>query len=585
MLKQLLIKNIAIIESLSLDFKAGLTVITGESGSGKSILLDAIALAFGARVSPREVLRNGAERGQVELLFDLGKLTENPEFQAFLAGQGIALNPDETELLLSRELTMGGSRSRINGVPVPREVLEQLRPWVIDLHGQHELTSLFHRDSQRAYLDALGGSEVAYCKRQVAAAYDEWLSLRQQLENLERNREQIEQQRDFMVFQLQELQAADLTNPDEDVETKQAIETLAHAEKLIQVALQGAAALCEGDAQGPAMLDQLSRLEKRLNEGARHDPFLEALAERLQGAVAELRELAAELSRYADRVEANPQRLAELTERLDLLEKLKRKYGPTLAAAIQKRAELEEALETIELGAQNADALKAALQDKEARLESLCRKLSELRLQAATNLKTRLMEQLQVLALPAAAFDIRFEPTPCSRHGAENVEFLFSANPGEPLRPLAKVASGGELSRFLLALKVLTAENDGLLTLIFDEIDTGISGPTAKAVAEKLAELSLHLQVLTITHQPMIAAMGRQHWHVEKMLIASPEGQEGVTVMVQALEENESERLKVLSRLVSGFETGDAAAEQFIRRLREQAAAFYRDASGVLAKA
>jgi DNA repair protein RecN (Recombination protein N) len=211
--------------------------------------------------------------------------------------------------------------------------------------------------------------------------------------------------------------------------------------------------------------------------------------------------------------------------------------------------------------------------------------LSELRLQFSLSLKQRLMEQLQGLALPSACFDIQMESIPYSRQGAESIEFLFSANPGEPLRSLTKVASGGELSRFLLALKVLTAENEGLLTLVFDEIDTGISGPTAKAVAEKLAGLSRYLQVLTITHQPMIAAMGRQHWHVEKAVKVLPTGQEGVDVTVQALEENEDTRLKILSRLVSGIETDDAAVEQFIKRLREQALAFYQETSDALVSA
>jgi DNA repair protein RecN (Recombination protein N) len=582
MLKQLLIKNIAIIESLSLDFKGGLTVITGESGSGKSILLDAIALAFGAKISPKEVLRAGAERGQVELTFELGKLGKHPDFQALLAEQGVALLPDETELLLSRELTSGSSRSRINGIPVSRDVLEQLRPWIIDLHGQHELTSLFYRDQQRLYLDAFGGVDVLKCKQQVAAAYDGWIALKQQLDALIKNHEQFERQRDFIAFQLKELQEADLQLADEDEQLRKDLDVLSHAEKLIQTAVQGNALLSDGDVQSPALLDQLSKLEKKLSDGAHYDPKLESILTRLEGALVELRDIAGDLNRYADRIETNPERLAELTDRLDVLEKLKRKYGPTLAAVIEKRDELEKALNTMEAGMHNVEALQASVAEKEGTLQIVCDALTNLRRQIAVSLKQRLMEQLQGLALPSVSFDIQMESILCTRNGAENIEFLFSANPGEPLRPLSKVASGGELSRFLLALKVLTAQNDGLLTLVFDEIDTGISGPTAKAVAEKLAELSTHLQVLTITHQPMIAAMGRQHWHVEKTVI--PE-QDSVEVNVYALEENENTRLKILSRLVSGIETNDAAVEQFIRRLREQAEDFYQKTPNALAKA
>lgn len=577
MLKQLVIKNIAIIESLRLDFKEGLTVITGESGSGKSILLDSIALAFGARVSPKEILRAGTARGQVELLFELGRLAQHPVLQSFLAEQGVELLPGETELLLSREFTPSSSRSRINGIPVSREVLEQLRPWVIDLHGQHELTSLFHREQQRAYLDAFGGSEASKLKDQVTNAYDRWLHAKRQLEEAQERQSQFEQQRDFMAFQLEELQQAQLNAPDEDTRIREELEILSHADKLGQIACQGAALLHEEDGPMPSLLGQLARLEKKLAEGAQLDKAMETILTRLQGASLELRELASDLTRYADRIEQDPERMATLTDRLDLLEKLKRKYGPTLAAVLEKQAELQAALDALEAGEAGLEALQAQVREQEAELARASQQLSQLRAQLACRLRERLTEQLQILALPSASFDIHIEPIPYSRDGAESVEFLFSANPGESMRPLAKVASGGELSRFLLALKALTAENDGLLTLVFDEIDTGISGPTAKAVAEKLGELSRHLQVLAITHQPMIAAMGQQHWHVEKRLFTAPTGQESVQVCVQALEGNENERLSVLSRLVSGIESSDEAVEQFVRRLREQASRFFNE--------
>lgn len=576
MLKQLLIKNIAIIESLELSFQQGLTVITGESGSGKSILLDAISLAFGAKASPREILRAGCDRGQVELLFDIGSLQDHAGFQEFLSAQGVTLLPDETEILLSREFTAGGSRSRINGVPVVREVLESVRPWVIDLHGQHELTSLFQRDKQRLYLDAFGGSGIAALKRQVAEAYDDWHGLKAQWEKLRRNRQDLERQRDFLSFQLNELNEARLGGDDEDAQARQELEILSHAEKLIRVSAQGSAMLAEGDAQTPAVLDQLSMLQKKLAEGSSYDPALESILEQLQGVHAELRGIASDLTRYQDRVEANPERMSELGDRLDLLEKLKRKYGVNLAEVIARRDQLAGELEALDNGEQNLEALEAAIADKEKVLDAVSRQLSEARQALAETLKRQLLEQLQVLAMPGVSFAVLFIPGAYSREGMEEVEFLFSANPGETLRPLAKVASGGELSRFLLAMKVLTAASDGLLTLVFDEIDSGISGPTAKAVAEKLASLSRHLQVLTITHQPMIAAMGQQHLHVEKQVLQAENGSESVFVQVERLEQDENNRLKVLSRLVSGVDSQDEAVKKFIRKLRKQAAEFHR---------
>jgi DNA repair protein RecN (Recombination protein N) len=576
MLKQLLIKNIAIIEALELKFQQGLTVITGESGSGKSILLDAIALAFGARVSPRDILRSGCERGQVELVFDTHNLLEQEAFREFMAAQGVALLSDETELLLSRDFTMGGSRSRINGIAVTREVLERLRPWLIDLHGQHELTSLFQRDKQRAYLDATGGSVVASLKRQVAEAYDAWAALKSQWDKLSRNRQELERQRDFLVFQLSELNEAQLNTEDEDVQARQELDILSHAEKLIRVSAQGSVMLSEGAVQSPAVLDQLAQLQKTLGEGAAYDPQLESILERLQGAYAELQSIASDLSRYSDRVETNPQRISDLADRLDLLEKLKRKYGANLGEVIAKRNQLAQDLEALETGEQNLEALEAAIAEKEGSLALISAELSDVRLALAQDLKGDLLGQLQGLAMPGVSFDVMFIPSHYSREGREEVEFLFSANPGEALKPLAKVASGGELSRFLLAMKVLTAGTDGLLTLVFDEIDSGISGPTAKAVAEKLAGLSKELQVLAITHQPMIAAMGLQHWHVEKRMLQSAAGAESVLVQVEALDRDENRRLQVLTRLVSGADTHDEAARKFIRKLRQQAVQFYK---------
>lgn len=576
MLKQLQIRNIAIIESLSVQFERGFTVITGESGSGKSILLDAISLSFGAKASPREILRAGSSRGQVELLFDIGSMLEHNAFRDFLSEQGVTLLPDETEILLSREFTTGGSRSRINGVPVTREVLEALRPWVIDLHGQHELTSLFQREKQRLYLDAFGGSAHAALKRKVADAYEAWSGLKRQLEAIVRNRQDIERQRDFLAFQLQELQEARLDNEDEDVQARQELEILSHAEKLIRVSQQGAGLLSEGDAQTPAVLDQLALLQKKLSEGAGYDPALSALLEQLQGVHTELRAIALELDHYHERVEVRPERIAELSERLDLLEKLKRKYGNTLREVLARRDELAHELEQLESGEQNVQALEKAIASQEKTLSNLCQQLSEARQKLADALKNQLLSQLQVLAMPGVSFDIAFIPVGYGREGAEEVEFLFSANPGEPLRALAKVASGGELSRFLLAMKVLTAGSDGLLTLVFDEIDSGISGPTAKVVAEKLAGLSREIQVIAITHQPMIAAMGQQHLHVEKQ-VQTASGRESVQVLAEMLAGDDERRVKILSRLVSGMDSSDEAVEKFIRRLQAEAAVFQKE--------
>ena len=599
MLKRLSIRNIAIIESLDLDFESGLTVITGESGSGKSILLDAIALAFGARVSPKEALRAGCVRGQVELLFELGALRQQPGFVDFLTSSELELVSDETEIVLSRELTVSSSRSRVNGVPVGRDVLETLRGWVIDLHGQHELTGLFRSERQRACLDAYGKStylsdtslSMKALKCQVAEAYEAWKMVKQQRETLVANRQIRLQQRDFLEFQFNELQEADLSHGEEDTETRRELDLLSHAEKRQRVALQGSALLSEGgcsDDEGvsttPALLDQLAFLEKTLAESAGYDPTLGTLLNQVEGAHAELKAIAGELARYGERVDRNPERLEKLTDRLDLLEKLKRKYGPTLSDVLTTRERVVAELASLESLEFDMDALETLVAEREAQLQQISSQLSEVRHRVADVLKTAMLEQLQALAMPGVSFDVAFSPLPYGPDGVDEVTFLFSANPGEPLRPLAKVASGGELSRFLLAMKVLTAENDGLLTLVFDEIDSGVSGPTAKALAQKLAGLSQRLQVLAITHQPLIAAMGRRHLHVEKRVLRDEAGEETVQVQVQSLNPDSEERMAVLSRLASGMETPDRAVEKFIRRLRAEADAVYQQVVETQAK-
>lgn len=584
MLKQLCIHNIAIIEHLTLDVASGLTVITGESGSGKSILLDAILLALGAKVSPKEVLRAGAVRGQVELIFDLAAVPDATAVRALLADENIVLEPDETELWLSRELTASGSRSRVNGVPVSRDVLAALRPLLMDLHGQHELTNLFQKDKQRKYLDGLGGLPVHEARQQVARAYEAWMGVKRRWDEWRHNRQQWAQQRDFMQFQWQELDAAALTTPDEDEQVKQALTVLAHADKLIQAAMQAGALLSEEGQGGGTLsvLDQLARVGRCLSVGAPHDAGLRALSERFDGLTVELQELASELRQYGQHIETDPARLAELTDRLDQLEKIKRKYGPTLADALAEQARLSHALSALNEDGEQEARLQAELLAGEAELAACCQKLSDLRRAVAHDLKQRLMAELQSLAMPGVSFDVALTPTAYGREGADEVVFLFSANPGEPLRPLAKVASGGELSRFLLAMKVLTSQQDGVPTLVFDEIDSGISGPTVKAVAEKLARLSTRLQVLTITHQPLLAALGRQHIHVEKQIQSNAAGEETVAVQVTALSADQAEhgsrRLKILSRLVSGMDTSDDTVEKFVTRLQEEAARFYQDA-------
>lgn len=574
MLKRLTLENIAIVDALEVSFEGGLTVITGETGAGKSIMIEAVAMAFGAKAPAKDILRTGSPRGRIELLLDLSALKDPEPVRRFLSDQALELLPEETELLISREFTPTASRCRVNGTPVTREVLDALRPYFLDCHGQHELTGLFHRSVQRACLDGLGGESLKQIKIQVARAFQKWQLARQKLTRHQADQQSFQSKKDFLTFQLNELMEADLNDPDEDSHTQIELERLTHGEKLRQSTAQAVELLSEGDYEkSPAITELLARVQKIIAEGARVDVTLTPLLERATGLYEESRALALDLGGYHEDLESDPARINVLVDRLDLLEKLKRKYGPTLAEVLSTRDRLSEELASQEAGENNLEALEAACAEAETALIALTAQLSEARIRVADSLKSLLEEQLRSLALPSAMFDIVFHPTPPGMDGGEEVEFLFSANPGEPLRPLAKVASGGELSRFLLALKVLTAESGTMQTLIFDEIDTGMSGNAAKSVGEKLLALARHLQVLVITHQPIVAAMGDHHLHVQKRVVEDEAG-ENPRVQVEAVNLQEKEkRLAVLSRLASGIDTDDEAVENYILRLLNQAEA------------
>lgn len=596
MLKRLTLENIAIIEALTVSFEAGLTVITGETGSGKSILMESIGLAFGTKVPSREIIRAGATRARVEMVLDPIALKTQEPLLAFLATQDLEILPGESEILISREFTPTGSRCRFNGTPVTREFLEQLRPYFLDFHGQHDLTGLFHKATQRSFLDALGGTDVAQLKRQVAECFGRWQAIKQKLSAILEAQKTFEQRRDFLMFQLQELTEAELTTETEDTDCQQERERLMHAERLRQGTTEAIELLSENDwDKAKSVSEMLGKVSKLLTEALRWDTGLTELSDRATALREECRTLSYDLTAYLEDLEVEPERIQNLVDRLDLLEKLKRKYGGSLAEVIQTRDQLAAELSEEERSEQNLEALESACRLEEETLQTLCGQLTEKRRTLADSLKTMLVQELKSLALPSVCFDLELRPISYSSEGAEEIEFLFSANPGEPVRPLAKVASGGELSRFLLALKVLTAEQGGMQSLIFDEIDTGMSGSAAKSVGEKLLHLAHHLQVFVITHQPIVAAMGDHHLHVQKRVIGKEleplkSGKKRkasepvdmtekevldlrVQVEVTMLEEKEK-RLNVLSRLASGIDTDDEAVENYIHRLFHQANAW-----------
>ncbi len=576
MLKRLSLQNVAIVDAVDVALDAGLTVITGETGAGKSLLISAIALVFGKKVSPADVLRYGEKRGRIELTFDFS--VSRPAIQQFLQEEAsLELPAEDTELLISREFTPSSSRARINGIPVTLDVLSQLRSMVVDLHGQHELTSLFDDETHGRILDSLGDADFNALQQTVASAYERWFKLKKELEAKQAKIQDMANQRDYLEFQLRELDEAHLVDPQEDKTCQAELKRLGQGESLKKQTGKAYQTLWGNDRQGVG--DLLEKVQKMLASLFGVDPMLDELAQRLDTQREELRALASDLKNYHDKVSFSSRQIDELVERLDQLEKLKRKHGPSLVEVLATQEEIRQTLQADEQAEKDLRLLEAALEAAKGDLEQVTGQLTLERERLASQFTEQLTTELRGLELPRVRFQVAFNPrSGFSPLGAESIAFLFSANPGEPPRPLVKSASGGELSRILLAIKVVTAEKSGVQTLVFDEIDAGISGPTAKAVSQRLYAMARHLQVIAITHQPILAAYGEHHLHVEKSakVVDSIEKNEMV-VQISELSHHQEQRMRVLSRLVSGMEldqfsdTGTARqVEQFVQQLLDQ---------------
>jgi len=571
-LKSLILHQIGIVGHAEVAFTEGFTVITGETGSGKSLLIRAIGWVFGQRVAARDVVKTGCPQGRVELVF----APVSDKVRSELEAQGVFVTPDDPELWISREWVLsdsgGSSRCRVNGSPVNFGVLDALRPLLIDLHGQHELTSLFQPAYHRQCLDALGDNDFQGLKGTVAQTFAQWQQLKTQWETRQAELADIAKRRDYMAFQLTELEEAQLDDPLEDEQLHHQLNRLNQGEAL-KKATAKVVDLLKGGGQGYSVVDLLEKGQKVLSPVQEADPALVSFSDNLAGLVEEAKSLGAELNRYHHQVDTDGLAIQTIVERLDQLEKLKRKHGPTLANVIETRESFREQLTSDAQSEEDLSRLAAETKAAEQAFQHHAQVLSQQRQAISAQLQHSLIQELTVLALPAAQFQVQFQPSPPSENGLETIAFLFSANPGEPCKPLSKAASGGELSRFLLALKVLIARHSDVATLVFDEIDTGVSGPTARAVAERLQQLSKVVQTLVITHQPLIAVTADAHLHVIKDFVQT-EDTHAVAVAIENLSADSERRMAILSRLTSGLDVSDAqdgALKQFIRQLMDEA--------------
>ncbi|ACO80421.1 DNA repair protein RecN [Azotobacter vinelandii CA] len=539
MLVHLSIHNYAIVEHLDLELDAGMTVITGETGAGKSIMLDALGLALGDRTDSGAV-RPGADRADILASFDL---TEIPEARAWLAERDLER---EGPCILRRVITAEGrSRAYINGSPCPQGDLRALGELLIDVHSQHEHQSLLKNDTQRRLLDEYAGaSDLA---RQVRLAAQRWRQTRQELERLSNAGDEQRARQQLLSYQLEELENLALGDHELE-ELEQEHKALANAEHLLGSCRQVIDLCSENDA-GNVLSALTASLQRLASLQAQPGPLGEAI-DLLASAQIQVEEAVGELNRFLDHFDTDPQRQQSIEERLDAIYSLARKHRAQPHDLIPLQQRLRDELTGLNADDETLERLGQELAAYERHYQEKAVELGGFRRQAAAHLGTAVEQQMQRLGMPGGRFAIELQPCGSSEphpQGLEQAEFLVSANPGQPLKPLARVASGGELSRISLAIQVITAQTSRTPTLVFDEVDVGIGGPTAEVVGQLLRQLGELGQVLTVTHLPQVAAQGHRHLFVHKMRGA------GETRTAVAPLEGDP-RIEELARMLGGLE-------------------------------
>ena len=544
MLQQLYIKNFTLIDELNIELHPGFSVITGETGAGKSIILGAIGLLLGQRADSKSI-KQGADRCVIEAHFDLSRYDLKPFFDEN------DIEYDDHDTIIRRELTAAGkSRAFINDTPVALTMLKELGDQLMDVHSQHQNLLLNKQDFQLNVVDILANdSKELEDYQQCFANYQQKTKeLNQLREEIERNK----QNADFLQFQYDELEAAQLAEGEQE-ELEQQSETMSHAED-IKTALYEADNALNGDESG--VVSQVKSAYNALNGISKVMPKTAELTERLDSCRIELKDIADEVSQLLERTDFNPAELDNINNRLDRLYELEKKYhAETVEELIQQRDNLKLKLSHIE----NSDEAVSEMEKEVAKLRSLCahraETISTMRRATADNMRSQLAQRLEQLGMPHARFDVSITKTELGKNGQDSISFLFSANTSTPLQPVSQVASGGEIARVMLSLKAMISGAVKLPTIIFDEIDTGVSGKIAEKMAQIMQEMGrTERQVISITHLPQIAALGSHHYRVSK-----EETKNGTVSHMTEL--NNEERITEIAQMLSGSDISDAAIQ------------------------
>ncbi|SDL99376.1 DNA repair protein RecN [Halarsenatibacter silvermanii] len=559
MLGDLVLKNFAIIEEANISFCQGLNILTGETGAGKSIIIRALEMLFGGRADS-SVIKDGKNAAFIEANYFT---RDSEKIDSIISEAGV--EPEDEGLIISREIRRSGrNRCRINGQLVPLWLIREVGSKLVDIHGQHEHQSLIRSSNHRDILDQFLSDEGFELRREIADGYAELKDLTDRREELSHQASDRERRLDIIDYQLEEIDSANLEEGELE-EVKQELSRLNHQEEIHSITGEAGELVNGSEYEEGALLDSMGDLKAKLNSIAEYDSELAELSELAEEIYYSLQDLGYRLRDYHEDQVFDPGRVRELEERLDTINTLKRKYGESIEEIIAYRQELEEERQELEQLEERLKEVDSRMENLRKKLMDKAQKLSLLREKAAENLEKEIENQLEDLALSEARFSIELHSREeLNSAGLDDVQFKIAVNPGTELKRLDRVASGGELSRIMLAFKTITAETESVETIIFDEIDAGVGGKTALRVADKLAALSLRHQVISITHLPQLASMADRHFYIEK---ETDSEKETVATEVESLDKEE--RKTELSRMLSGREessTGFEHAEEMLAR-------------------
>ena len=553
MLLNLHIKNLALIEELEIDFAEGFNVMTGETGAGKSIIIGSIELALGGKVD-RGFLREGTEESLAELIFSVSE-------EQSKAIENLGITVEDGEVILSRRITGTRSINKINGETVPVSKLREVAVHLIDIHGQHEHQSLLQKKKQLEILDKFAGSALEEPKKNLKTVYQQYCTLKKELEESASDSEARARELSFLTFEVEEIEQAALT-VGEDESLEEEYKKLTHGRKIMD-AVAEVHQLCGYESYDSAG-ESIGKAFRTLCGVTAYDNALNGLCEQLGTIDSLLNDFSRDLSEYMNHFDFSEERLQQLEERLNLINKLKLKHGKSIEKILEVKQEKQDRIEKLENYDLYLEKLQKDLMKAKDQTEQLCCQISNIRKSAAEELAKRITEHLAELNFLDIRFQIQLDRVEnYSANGFDETEYLIAVNVGEPLKPMAKVASGGELSRVMLALKTVLADKDEVESIIFDEIDTGISGRTAQKVSEKMALIGKSRQVICITHLPQIASMSDAHFLIEK----SVQGQM-TTTGIRRLKANEE--VEELARMLGGVEISEKVLEN-ARDMKQQA--------------